>query len=298
MDDGRIQELLQLREDARKQKDFARADEIRDELAAAGYEIRDTPAGAVVEKAAAFEAVDPARVETTLDKPAELMFSVHLLYEGFRDDVDRFLNGLRAHNELSSTEVVLVDNASSESEELETLKDDVVEVIHIDREVGWAAARNAGLKGARGEIVVLVDLSIEPRGDILTPLRNVFADPAVGLAGPFGLVSESMREWEPSEGPEVDAVEGYLLATRRGLLAEGLLFEKFKWYRNADIDLSFQVRSRGFKAVVVDLPVAKHVHRGWDALGEKERAKRSKRNHYLFFDRWKDRHDLLLSHRS
>src|SRR5205823_13247875 len=115
-------------------------------------------------------------------------------------------------------------------------------VIHLDREVGWAAARNAGLKGARGEIVVLVDLSIEPTGDILMPLRDALADPAVGLAGPFGLVSESMRDWESSEGPEVDALEGYLIATRRGLLERGLFSEKFKWYRNADIDLSFQIR--------------------------------------------------------
>jgi hypothetical protein len=50
--------------------------------------------------------------------------------------------------------------------------------------------------------------------------------------------------------------------------------------------------------MVVPIPVRKHVHRGWEALDEPERAKRSKRNHYLFFDRWKGRHDLLLSHRT
>ena len=51
MDDTRIQELLRLREAARAEKDFARADEIRDEIASAGYELRDTADGAVVEKA-------------------------------------------------------------------------------------------------------------------------------------------------------------------------------------------------------------------------------------------------------
>ena len=292
-----IRQLLREREGARAARNFARADEIRDELTAAGYAIRDTPSGAVLEEAKAYETVDPSTIPSTLDEPAGLEFSVHLLYEGFPEDVDRFLAGLDKNCALSSTEIVIVDNASPDPDRIERWAGERTRVVHLDREVGWAAARNAGFKSARGEIVVLVDLSIEPTGDILSPLRDALADPSVGLAGPFGLVSESMREWESSTGPEVDALEGYLIATKRGLLAKGMLSEKFKWYRNADIDLSFQIRSRGLKALVVPVPVEKHAHRGWEALDEDERAKRSKRNHYLFFDRWKGRHDLLMSHR-
>jgi cysteinyl-tRNA synthetase len=298
LNDADIQELIRLREEARANRDFARADELRDETAAAGYELRDTPGGPVVEKGATFERRHPASIESLLHEEASLTFSIHVLYEDYPEDLDRFLRGLRAHSDTSSTEVVIVDNASADGEHIEKLADDLVRVVHLDREVGWAAARNAGLKCARGEIVVLADLSIEPVGDILSPLSDALADPSVGLAGPFGLVSEKMREWESSDGPEVDALEGYLIATRRRLLAKGLFSEKFKWYRNADIDLSFQIRSDGLKAMVVPLPVRKHVHRGWEALDAAERAKRSKRNHYLFFDRWKGRHDLLLSHRS
>ena len=298
MTDADIEELIRLREEARANRDFARADELRDEIAAAGYELRDTPGGPVVEKGVTFERRHPASIESLLHEEASLAFSIHVLYEDYPADLDRFLAGLRAHSDMSSTEVVIVDNASADGEQLEKLADDLVRVVHLDREVGWAAARNAGLKCARGEIVVLVDLSIEPVGDLLSPLSDALADPSVGLAGPFGLVSEKMREWESSDGPEVDALEGYLIATRRRLLAKGLFSEKFKWYRNADIDLSFQIRSEGLKAIVVPLPVRKHAHRGWEAIEEAERAKRSKRNHYLFFDRWKGRHDLLLSHRS
>jgi hypothetical protein len=292
-----IAQLLRQREEARAARDFRRADEIRDALGAGGYVIRDTPQGAVVEKAKAYETVDPNQISSRLDESPEVEFSIHLLYEGFPGDVDRFLAGLEKNCDLSSTEVVIVDNASPDGERVEGWAGDRTRIVHLDREVGWAAARNAGLKGARGEIVILADLSVEPTGDILTPVRSALADPSVGLAGPFGLVSESMREWEPSAGPEVDALEGYLIATRRRLLAKGLLSEKFKWYRNADIDLSFQIRSEGLTALVVPLAVEKHVHRGWEALDEAERTKRSKRNHYLFFDRWKGRHDLLLSHR-
>jgi GT2 family glycosyltransferase len=293
---AQIRELVRLRDEARAAKEFARADKLRDEIGSAGFVLRDTPQGAVVEPAPAYEAFDPGTIPSTLNDPATLGFSVHVLYEGFPDDLLRFLTGLRAHNDLSSTEVVIVDNASVDGERLETHAEEQVRVLHLDREVGWASARNAGLKGARGEIIVIVDLSIEPTGDILSPLRETLSDPKAGLVGPFGLVSESMRDWEPSDGPEVDAIEGYLIATRRAHLSKGLLSEKFKWYRNADIDLSFQIRSDGVKALVVPLPVRKHAHRGWEGLPPDERARRSKRNHYLFFDRWKTRDDLLLSH--
>jgi len=292
-----IEQLLRERQEARAAKDFAKADQIRNAIESKGYTVRDTPEGAVAKPRPRFEALNPTDIESTLDNPAGKHFSFHLLYEGFRDDVDRFLKGLRAHNDLRGTEVVLVDNGSPEAEELEALNDELVRVLHLDREVGWAVAINAGLKTSRGFVIVLVDLSIEPTGDILTPLHRSLEDKDVGLAGPFGLVSETMREWTPSDGPEVDALEGYLIATRREVLARGLLHEKFTWYRNADIDFSFQVRAEGLTAQVVPLPVKKHAHREWEALDESERQKRSKRNHYIFFDRWKHRHDLLLSHR-
>ena len=151
---------------------------------------------------------------------------------------------------------------------------------------------------SRGRILALADLSVEPTGDVLAPIVAAFVDPDVGVAGPWGLVSEDLREFTESSGPEVDAIEGYFLATRRELLAQGLIHEKFRWYRHADVDLSFQLRALGTKAVVVPLPAERHTHRGWEAVGEDERARRSKKNFYLFLNRWKHQHDMLLSHRS
>jgi cysteinyl-tRNA synthetase len=47
IDAARVEELLQERANARREKRFERADEIRDELAAMGVELRDTPEGTV-----------------------------------------------------------------------------------------------------------------------------------------------------------------------------------------------------------------------------------------------------------
>jgi GT2 family glycosyltransferase len=283
-----IAALVTERDVARAARDFAKADELRAQIEAAGFVITDTPAGATVTPAPRYQTVEARDVPNELAEPPTLDASIHLLYEGFPNDVARFVEAFRAHCDTARAELILVDNASGDGEALEQL--DGVRVLHLSKEVGWAPARNAGLKTSKGAIVVLADLSIEPTGDMLTPLLAVFEDPTVGAAGPFGLVSDDLRDWREDPGPEVGALEGYLLATRREVLAEGLIHEKFRWYRNADIDLSFQIRSQGLRAVVVPVPVDKHTHRGWAALEDDpaEREKRSKRNHYLFFDRWKD----------
>ena len=288
-----VRALVRERDEARAARDFARADDLRAQIEAAGFALKDTPQGAQLTPRVRYEPLDPARIPNTLDKPATIEFSIHLLHEGFLGDVSRFLDAFAKHNDTARAEIVIVDNASNDGDALEDMNG--ARVVHLDRESGWATARNAGLKTSRGALIILADLSIEPAGDILTPLATAFDDATVGAAGPFGLVSGDMRHWHEDPGPEVDALEGYLLATRREIFARGLIHEKFRWYRNADIDLSFQIRAQGHKAVVVPLPVVKHTHRGWAALDhdEDERAKRSKRNHYLFFDRWKDRDDLL-----
>ena len=44
---AKVEKLMQARQDARKDKDFARADAIRGELKEMGVEVKDTPAGPV-----------------------------------------------------------------------------------------------------------------------------------------------------------------------------------------------------------------------------------------------------------
>jgi cysteinyl-tRNA synthetase len=274
-----IQHLVAERERARRDRDFARADALRDELAGLGYDLRDSASGT-----------------EAIPRPQPVEFSVHVLYEGSREDLERFLSALERTSGGHAYEVLVVDNASADGEWLEKLAADHrgTRVMHLAKSTGWAEARNAGLKTSRGSIVVLVDLSIEPTGDVLGPLGEAVADPSVGVAGAFGLQTTDLHSFEPSPGPEVDAIEGYVLAARGELLGRaGLFHPKFKWYRHADIDLAFALRALGTRAFVVPLPVRKHPHRGWEELDEPERTRRSKHNWHIFYDRWKDRPDLL-----
>jgi cysteinyl-tRNA synthetase len=171
-------------------------------------------------------------------------------------------------------------------------------VIELDPPLGFAAAVNTGIEAAAGEVVVLFDPGVEMKGDAISPLLQALDDQSVVVAGPFGLRGKrTMKEFEPSEGPEVDAVEGYCMAFRRAdALAAGGFDPRFRFYRIADVEFSFRLRDRGGRAVAVPgLAVEKHEHRLWESTEPAERERLSKRNMYRFLDHWRDRDDLLVA---
>jgi hypothetical protein len=74
----------------------------------------------------------------------------------------------------------------------------------------------------------------------------------------------------------------------------GLFHPKFKWYRNADLDYSFQVRDAGLRTIVDPaLPVTRHTHRLWETTPDAEREEWSRKNFFRFRDHWADRKDLF-----
>ena len=108
------------------------------------------------------------------------------------------------------------------------------------------------------------------------PLKAALDDLSVGVAGPFGISTEDLREFHDSDGPEVDAIEGYLMAFRRDVLRDvGLFDERFRWYRTADIECSFRIKDAGMRALRVDVPVIEHEHRMYHATPEAERDRLS-----------------------
>jgi hypothetical protein len=290
-----VRRLVGEREDARAARDFARADALRDRIRAAGFEVVDTPTGPSV--AARAEEVDAQRgpyrrsvdVPSLLGEEPSVDVSVQWVVQGWPEDVRRGIEAFGRTGAGTSCAHVVVDATGASWPE-------GTDVVRFDPEAGWAAARNAGLRRSTGHVAVLVDGSIEPSGDALAPLSAALADPSVGVTGPFGIVTDHhLHHFHESDGPEVDAVEGYLMALRRELIVEGLRFdEKFRFYRSADIELSFQVKARGLRATVTELPVTRHEHRMWANTPEEQRERWSKRNYYRFLDRWRGRTDLLV----
>ncbi len=217
---------------------------------------------------------------------------------GWRADAERWLLSAFTHVK-ADFEAVIVDNSGDAriAGWLESRKAERLRVISLDPPLGFAAAVNAGIEAAAGEVCVLFDPGVELKGDAVTPFLEVLSDPTVVVVGPFGLRGMgTLKEFAESEGPDVDAIEGYCMAFRRAdALAAGGFDPRFRFYRMADVEFSFRLRDRGGRAVVVpDLPVERHEHRLWESTEPAERDRLSKRNMYRFLDRWREREDLLV----
>jgi hypothetical protein len=288
-----VRAIAAQRDERRRAKDFAAADALRDRIAQLGFAVIDGPDGPAFEPLAAAETprIAPPDVDSLLDEPPTADVSVHWVAEGWPEDVVRALAGFRANEGGRNVQYVVADITDTDP----ATYGDGVELLALETGTGWGAARNAGLKRSRGPIVLVMDGSVEPTGDVFGPLKAALDDPSVGVAGPFGISTEDLREFHDSDGPEVDAIEGYLMAFRRDVLRDvGLFDEKFRWYRTADIECSFRIKDAGMRALRVDVPVIKHEHRMYHATPEAERDRLSKRNFYRFLERFRDRYDLLV----
>jgi glycosyltransferase involved in cell wall biosynthesis len=198
--------------------------------------------------------------------------------------------------------VVVADGPSAEqAASLETLRDDRIEVVTTSERLGQAAALNAGIRRAIGRVVVVLDASVEPTGDVITPLAHALDDPTVAVAGGWGITSRDLRQFEDAPAGDVDAIESYVQAFRReDFITRGPLDERFRFYRNLDIWWSLVLRDAGEgqpprRAVAIGgLPAVRHEHRGWTSLPDSERDRQSKRNFYRILDRFGARRDLLV----
>jgi cysteinyl-tRNA synthetase len=295
-----IRRLAEERAAKRRGHDFSAADELRERIRALGFEVTDRPDGGFDlgrEQAAEPDArhrVRPEDVPSALDDATTADATVQWLSEGWPEDVLRGIASFRRFETGRSVQHVVVE---ARPEPPKTWPRGV-EVIPLAGDPGFGAARSAGLRRSLGRMVLVADGSVEAADDPYRPLEEALADPSVGIAGPYGLVTDDLREFREAAGSDVDAVEGYLMAFRRELLSQGVAFdERYRFYRAADIDLCFQAKALGLRVVRVDVPVRRHDHRRWAATSEEERSRLSKRNFYRFLDRFRGRTDLLVPRR-
>ncbi len=292
-----IRALAERRAAARGARDFAAADALRDRIAEAGWivvDAPDAPDGWRLDerRAAPARRVRSADVGSVLDEPPSADVTLTWVVEGWPEDVDRAIASFRGGLGDLRLQLVVADVTGEPADRW----GGDVEVVALEAGTGWAAARNAGLRRARGATIVALDGSVEAAGDVGGPLRAALVDPSVGVCGPFGIVTDDLREFRRVPAPgDCDAVEGYLMAFRREtLIRVGGFDERFAWYRSADIEWCFRVRDSGLRVVSVPVPLRTHEHRMWEALATEERDARSRRNFSRFLDAWRDRWDLTV----
>ena len=304
--------IIHEREALRANSRYQEADEIRDGLRGKGYVVEDAPTRTSIRPKTPWERYEQEwktissskEASSLIEEPDTVEFSIGVVACNYLNDGKRLIDSVFKWSDGYSTEIVVVDNGSSDGTGLwleDTARSNSarVRLIHTDHVLGEAAAKNIVLKQSRGSIVVLMDTGAEVQGDVFHALRGILSDHRVGAAGPFGLVTDDLRHFREVEGQqqEVDAVQAYCFAFRRSLLRDvGLMRESFRFYRNLDIEYSFHFKDRGYSLIADPaLPIVRHEHRVWTSLSEEEREKLSARNFKRFLDKWSNRYDLLTS---
>ena len=301
---------LQQRSTLRTQEDYSSADSLRSSVLSQGYLLEDTavatrirPKTLLERHAERWPSLSSSReVESLVDQPSELDYTFILNAYNYVDDVQRCVTSMLQCAEGRSAEVIVVDNGSTDGtadwlEEFQSGHPNV-RVFHCDHVIGDAAGKNIGLKQSRGKHIIIMDASTEVVGDLLTPVQQRLADDSVGIFGPYGLSTDDMRHFhEEVEAGEADAIQAYCMAfCREAVQKVGLMHEGFRFYRNLDIDYSFQFKEKGYRIVADStLPLVRHEHRQWTELDDNQRDELSRKNFGRFLRRWGHRPDLLIT---
>ena len=302
---------------ARAEHDWTLADRLRSEIEAAGWTIVDRGTDFALSPSAPPDVDEGTRVRygesrnvpARFDEPTTGVATIVMLATDWPTDLERALAGLRATAPPGTSVVVVADGPSDEqAAALEAIEAGEgspgipSEVVWTSERLGHAAATNIGIRRAAAPVVILLDTSLEPTGDFVTPLVGALDDDTVAVAGGWGITSTDLRTFADAPAGDVDAIEGYVQAFRRSdAAALGPLDERFRFYRNLDIWWSLVLRDGADdddeprRAVSVDgLPLVRHEHRGWTSLPDEERDRQSKRNFYRIIDRFGARRDLLI----
>lgn len=295
------------RDELRRKGKYQKADDLKRQIEEAGYGIKDNPHGAhlIVLPDVEIDGVayrTSRHVPSLLEQADSCVFSVNLLARDSFEVTRRCLESIERFAGGHDLEILLVDNGSQDDVYAWAMERQQqsprLHVVHIDRPIGEAEARNIGLKRSLGQYILLLDSSIELTGDVFTPLAAALSDAEVGTTGSHGLLSQDLRHFEATSELEVEAIAGLCMAFRRDLLKQsGLFDERFRFPYYMDIDFNFAVRDCGKSArVIPNLPLRSYPQQDYDEkLSDAERSRLTRRNFYRFLDKWGHRDDLLLA---
>jgi hypothetical protein len=295
--------LAQRRAAARQARDFALADGLRAQIAESGWVVADRPDGFVLTPAPPYDVVPS--VSDLPDRSAEpdtRRASVAVVVDEWPGDLPAFATALLRH---APDDIVLIaldlgnrDGAGDVLHELAGAHPGRVIELHVARPAGWGESVAALARADTAAVHIVADLSTILDGDALTPLLAAFEDPTVVGAGWRGVrASEDWLSFVDAPPGEVEALLGYLFAVRRPALAAVPPHPKARFYRNADMELSYALRAAGLGRLVVpavDLPLHQARHRGYHDSDPAHRDKESRRNYERFLQRFRGRDDLRI----
>ena len=296
--------LAEQRAQARLDKDFARADQLRDQIDSAGWKVVDTPDGFELVEKPPFDVLGKLSDLSSLS-PIETPVAICVIVDGWPDDVDTCLAAL-AENAPTDSTVLVVDcgNVDGAGLRVQSWADDRPERfrgVHLEQTLqtlGWSAVVSAAIDLCLGDVFVMMDMSTIVEGDVFPAMLAVLDGDGVVATGWKGVnvdTDDGWRTFTSASSGEVDAVLGYLMAFKRDAIQDVRPDPKARFYRNADMEWSLALREAGGAIVISegDLPIRQDRHHGYHDSDPAYRDKQSKKTYDRLLQRFRGKDHLL-----
>jgi hypothetical protein len=286
-----LHELGRARQAARADKNFALADQLRDQIAQAGYEIVDVVGGFELHAKSLVQVFADIQKLKNLPK-SDRSITVAIVVNGFHEDAITSVNSIKAH---SSAEILVL--ATQPAEDLSSIVDSHTHVIQLENDPGWGECANAALRIISTPFAVIMDPSTTFTGDAISPVlqelqKKDFA--AVGWRGGLINIEDQWRSVDDKGAGEVDVLFSYFLAVDKdAALQAGGFNARAIYYRNADIEFSLRLKHASGHLLQMDLPLEQGRHHGYYDTEESFRDAQSKKNYDRILERFRGKEAIL-----
>ena len=286
-----VHELAKARQAARAEKNFALSDQLRDEIAAQGFEVVDVAGGYELRPKKRFPTYESTRDIRPINS-GKYEITVAIIINGFHDDAVKTVTTIKEFSQCAIALLVLGDPGILVNE-----LDARTSLVQLTEDFGWGENANALLRNVTSEFIVIMDPSTRFTGDAITPVlaelkRREFV--AVGWRGGLINLEDEWRSVDDKGDGEVDVLFSYFIAMHRedALAARGFS-NRALYYRNADIEFSLNLRHSNGRLLQMDLPLEQDRHHGYHDTDPEYRDAQSKKNYDRILERFRGKTAIL-----
>ncbi len=286
-----VHELAIARQAARAEKNFALSDQLRDEIAAQGFEVVDVAGGYELRPKKRFPVYESTRDIRPINS-GKYEITAAIIVEGFHEDAITCIRSVKANSQCAIAVLVI-----GEPGDLVNELDARTSLVQVNENFGWGENANALLRNITSDYVIVIDPSTTFTGDAVTPVLEELKKRdfvAVGLRGGLVNLEDDWRSTDDKGPGEVDVLFSYFMAMHRedALAARGFS-NRAVFYRNADIEFSLNIRHSNGRLLQMDLPLEQGRHHGYHDSDPEYRDAQSKKNYDRILERFRGKTAIL-----
>ncbi len=286
-----VHELAIARQAARAEKNFALSDQLRDEIAAQGFEVVDVAGGYELRPKKRFSVYESTRDIRPINS-GKFEITAAIIVEGFHEDAITCIRTIKSNSQCAIAVLVI-----GEPGDLVNELDARTSLVQVNENFGWGENANALLRNITSDYVIILDPSTTFTGDAVTPVLEELKKRdfvAVGWRGGLVNLEDDWRSTDDKGPGEVDVLFSYFIAMHRedALAARGFS-NRAVFYRNADIEFSLNLRHSNGRLLQMDLPLEQGRHHGYHDSDPEYRDAQSKKNYDRILERFRGKTAIL-----